>query len=43
VPGRDLDGLLQAAALDEVEPAHRLFRLRERPVRDQRLAAADAD
>src|SRR5207249_5773987 len=41
--GRDLDGLLQAAALDDVEPADGLLSLDERTVGDDRLAVADAD
>jgi hypothetical protein len=41
VPGRDLDGLLQAAALDDVEPADRLPGLGERTVGDERLPVAD--
>src|SRR4029453_12806442 len=40
--GRDLDGLVQAAALDDVEPADRLLGLRERPVGDERLPPANA-
>jgi hypothetical protein len=43
VPGSDLDGLLQAVALEDVEPADRLLGLGERTVRDERLPAADAD
>ena len=35
-------GFLEAAALDQVEPAHRLLRLRKRAVRDQPFPAADA-
>jgi hypothetical protein len=41
VPGRDLDGLLQAAALDDVEPADRLPGLGERTVGDERLPVTD--
>ena len=33
MPGGDLDGLLEAPALDDVEPADRLLRLGERAVR----------
>ena len=40
---RDLDGLLEAAALDEVEPADRLLGLGKGAVRDARLPVADAD
>src|SRR5215208_3541371 len=43
VPGRDLDGLLQTAALDDVEPAERLLGLGERTVGDDRLPVTDAD
>src|SRR5579859_1204656 len=41
--GRDLDRFLEAAGLDHVEAADRLLRVRERPVGDERLAAADTD
>src|SRR5207253_9861187 len=37
------DGLLQTAALDNVEPADRLLRLGERTVGDERLPVADAN
>src|SRR5215218_2202344 len=40
---RDLHGLLEAAALDDVEPADGLLRLGERAVGHQRLAVADAN
>src|SRR5437868_2777006 len=43
VSGRDLDGLLQAFAFDDVEPADCLLGLDEWPVGDDRLSAADAD
>src|SRR6266498_5799348 len=43
VPGRDLDGLLQAGALDDVEPADRLLCRDERTVGDDCLPLADAD
>jgi hypothetical protein len=43
MPGGDLDGLLQAAALEDVEPADRLLGLGERPVGDDRLPVANAD
>ena len=43
VPGRDLDGLVHAAALDDVEPADHLLGLGERTVGDDRLPVADAD
>jgi hypothetical protein len=42
-PAPDLDGLLQAAALDDVEPADRLLRLGERTVGDDCLPVADTD
>ena len=41
--GRDLDCLVQAAALDDVEPADGLLSLDERAVGDDRLPVADAD
>src|SRR5918999_3195454 len=43
VAGCDLDGLLQAAALDDVEAADRLLGLGERTVGDDRLPVAGAD
>src|SRR5436309_1070409 len=43
VSGRVLDGLLHAAALDEVEPADHLLGLGKRTVGDKRLPVADAD
>src|SRR5438067_1676246 len=41
VRGRDLDGLLEAAALDQVEAADRLLRRHERTVSDDRLAVTN--
>src|SRR5215475_7359766 len=41
VLARHLDGLVQAGALQDVEPADLLLGLRERAVRDQRLVATD--
>jgi hypothetical protein len=43
VSRRNLDGLLEAAALDDVESADRLLGLGERTVGDDRLSIADAD
>src|SRR6266550_5450389 len=43
VSGRDLDRLLEAAALDDVEPADRLFAFDERTICDDGLSVADAD
>jgi hypothetical protein len=43
VPGRDLNRLVQAAALDDVEPADYLLGLGERTISDDRLPVADAD
>ena len=43
VRGRDLDRLVHAAALDEVEPADHLLGLGKRTVGDKRLPVADAD
>src|SRR2546423_4961666 len=43
VCGRDLDGFLQAAALDQVESAEGFFGRDERTVCDQCLPVADAD
>jgi len=43
VAGRDLDRLLEAAALEDVEAADHLFGLGERAVGDDRLPVADAD
>ena len=43
VPGRDLDGLLKAAAFDDVESADGLFALDERTICDDGLPVADAD
>src|SRR5205809_3857425 len=39
----DLDRLLEAAAVDQVEAADRFLRLRKRTVGDDRLAVAHAD
>ncbi len=38
MPGRDLDSLLEAVALDDVETSDRLLRLHERAIGDHRLA-----
>ena len=43
VSGRDLNGLVEAVALDDVEPADCLLGLHERTVGDDRLPATDAD
>jgi hypothetical protein len=39
--GGDLDGLLEAAALDDVEPAERLLGFGERTVGNDRLPLAN--
>jgi hypothetical protein len=39
----DLDGLLEAAARDDVEPAERLLGLGERTIGNDRLPLANAD
>ena len=39
--GRDLDGLVEVLAVDQVEAAHLLLGLRERPIRRQGLAVPD--
>src|SRR6202021_2045777 len=41
--GRDVDGLLQAGALEHVEPGHLLLGLGERAVADQHLTVTDAN
>src|SRR5215204_3131910 len=41
--GRDLDGLLEASALEDVEPAHHFLGLGEGAVGDHRLPVADSD
>jgi hypothetical protein len=43
MPARELDRLVQAAALEDVEAADRLLRFRERAIGHDRLSVADAD